>query len=764
MSIGITKLKSYAELCTRDDPPFCRNVCPLDIDVTGLITRVSKGDFTAAYKHYRNSVLFPCIVSAVCDQPCKSACIRKDIDEGVNLKAIEKACCEYTGALYQENHFIPPKNKSIGVIGGGLGGLGCAVKLGRRGYNVHLYEKSGRPGGSLWDCPDAILPREILKRELSYLENENIIFHFEHPVEALNKVRGEHDSVYIATGASGTDFNLREGYDPIALSTRENGVFLSSGANAACYPLQSLREGILVSTSIEGYLKVGRMEGKAGLTANPPSRLAVERKDEPVKPAVVLNEGGVISREQAEAEAGRCMLCECKSCMAGCELLTMYKNPPKKVIEDVGSTLNAMKAFTTRIASRQINSCSLCGRCRQVCPNSLDMESLFLESRRQLYREKGLPAAFHDYWIRDLSHAMSDDAYIAWAPESKCDFLFFPGCQLGSSDPAYVKETWYYLTSHLKSAGILLSCCGAPAYWAGREETHNQVNAQLREAWTRLGSPKVVFACPTCKKILMKFNPDWSLISLYDIIAEYGLQNRSVKNAAVTVFDSCSARNEPQMQKNVRAILRRAGYQLFEMQNHGEATQCCGYGGLIQEVNPQLLETIVEHRISASKYDYITYCTNCRDTFASKGKKAAHILDFLITGPIEERMVRKVPTLTQRRYNREDLKDFVEGLAGLTTKFREEKSPVVYIDEALSAKMNRELILEEDARRTIRFCEKSGYKLFDPGTGSFAGHFRDGMMTYWVIYRPEANGYRLLQIYYHRMEIEEACDGSKYDF
>jgi hypothetical protein len=107
------------------------------------------------------------------------------------------------------------------------------------------------------------------------------------------------------------------------------------------------------------------------------------------------------------------------------------------------------------------------------------------------------------------------------------------------------------------------------------------------------------------------------------------------------------------------------------------------------------------------------------------------------------------------------------------------------ISPELSEEMDRALITEEDALRTVAYCEETGVKLLDTSTGDCIGHLRDGAMTIWVRYRPagdtdETNtsggtsalsvegsanntqtecdslvAVRLLDIYTHRASIEE---------
>jgi Fe-S oxidoreductase len=145
-------------------------------------------------------------------------------------------------------------------------------------------------------------------------------------------------------------------------------------------------------------------------------------------------------------------------------------------------------------------------------PHGFDFEEIFLESRRKLYQDKALPPAFHDFWMKDMAFTQSDAAFLVKSPPNgrQADYLFFPGCQLGGSDPEYVIRSADYLNNLLHGGvAVMLGCCGAPARWAGDEDRQREVTDTLREHWTSLGSPKVIVACPTCKKVLAKSLPKW---------------------------------------------------------------------------------------------------------------------------------------------------------------------------------------------------------------------------------------------------------------
>lgn len=763
--MDLMKTKGMSDVCTRDDPVYCTNACPLGVDVKSMAAKIQKGDFQGAYKVYRNIVLFPEIISRICDRPCDCACIRGNIDDAINIKGLERAVCDFAENKELPSFHIPKKSKTVAVIGAGLGGISCAVKLARRGYTVHLYEQRKKIGGGLFRKISDNLPEQIIHEELHKIAShddihEYLILHLNERVTDLDTI--DCDAIYIATGKNGDRFDLQQ-HDPISLSTARPGVFMNCFDSMCESILTPIRQGILVSTSIEGYLKVSRMEGKAGQNCNGPTRLAVDT--EKVIPTFsVKAAGNIFSRDEAIAEANRCLLCECRSCLDHCEMLTSFKKYPHKVVEDVLATVNAISSLTVHLATRQISSCNQCGLCKEICPTDFDFEDIFLESRRKLYQDDALPPAFHDFWIKDMLFSQSEEAFLSLLPveQQTPDYMFFPGCQLGGSDPDYVIKTYQYLNDILNNkVSILVGCCGAPARWAGDEDKQQTVTDTLRATWQTHGCPEVIVACPTCKKVLSKSLPEIQTTSLYSIIADkiQTLNFPSLESEqVVSVFDPCASRYDPETQENIRKILSCMGYRISELPHHGNRAQCCGFGGQIHAANRDLMDEIAKNRVGDSPYNYVTYCTNCRDIFAHEGKETLHILDVLLFDHLQERLARKPVSLSGSRLNRIKLKEQLQKTEGgpLMQLHPDELHKIkLIIEPDLMDKMDRELILEDDAKRVILFCETTGSKLLDQDTGNFVGHLRDGVMTYWVNYRPEKDNYRILSIYCHRMKIEE---------
>jgi len=64
------ELRDLENLCIQEQPPHCSAVCPLSVDVRGMLAAVSSGDFDFAARIYKKAVPFPSILARICDQPC----------------------------------------------------------------------------------------------------------------------------------------------------------------------------------------------------------------------------------------------------------------------------------------------------------------------------------------------------------------------------------------------------------------------------------------------------------------------------------------------------------------------------------------------------------------------------------------------------------------------------------------------------------------------------------------------------------------------
>ena len=68
--------------------------------------------------------------------------------------------------------------KKVAIVGSGPAGLAAAQQLARVGHEVHVYEKSAKPGGLLvYGIPDFKMEKHIVERRVKQMEAEGVVFH-----------------------------------------------------------------------------------------------------------------------------------------------------------------------------------------------------------------------------------------------------------------------------------------------------------------------------------------------------------------------------------------------------------------------------------------------------------------------------------------------------------------------------------------------------------------------------------------------------------
>lgn len=744
----------FARKCYHGEPPACACACPFGLDTIALIKRIQKGRFNSAYALYRDHVLFPGIVCRICDQPCRDACVRAEIDEGIAMRFLERAVVEQAQQTAPRKLNLPKKDKGVAIVGAGPCGLSCACNLVIHGYDVTLYDASDRIGGNLSEAlaPEIYLPE--FEHQMQFLEYRLVL---DTKIDDLDGLAARHDAVLIATGKGGNTFGLLPGLNRESLGSERPGIFVAGGAAGADTKTASFEHGIRVSQSIETYLQINRMHELSFLRKDKVSRLVVNTTAiQPQKSFASARH----DKDDAIREALRCVLCDCEECKRSCEMLQWFRQLPKSIVADVQDSLrltSEMKVHGPRplgsVTKRLVSSCTDCGLCNEVCTENIDMGAFLIESRRIMHQNGTLPPAFHDYWLRDMAHALGESAHLARnaSGHDGSDHVFFPGCQLGASDPDYVKKAYAYLLEKHPRTGLILGCCGIPAAWAGDEALATSTIDAIRDSWTAMGSPTVIVACPTCRKMFSQYLPEIRQKSLYEILDTEGTAPGQVhRPATISVFDPCASRYDEAMQRHVRSLVKKAGLTIAELPYRERTAQCCGNGGHIYSANPELADAIARKDIGLGEHPYITYCTNCRDIFAYHGKSCRHVLDLFFGGSGEW---RRPPAIGERRDNREILKaDLLKEVWKEEASRQSVESNLIVGFEEMD-KLNRNLISVAEVAEVIEMCEASGDKLLDPRNDYYIGHRKKGLLTYWVFYRVEDGRYRLLNAYCHRMAI-----------
>ncbi|MEG1661978.1 MAG: (Fe-S)-binding protein, partial [Clostridiales bacterium] len=471
----------------------------------------------------------------------------------------------------------------VAVVGGGAAGLAAAAFLYQKGFRVTIYEQSSVLGGSLKKNPGISAP--LLRAELAFFtENCNIKLNCRVGWDiSLATLCALYPGIVLAV-PTGEDVGLGAGqlaYDPLTLQLQTDPRLFWAGLP----PQGDVSLAGRFACAKQGAISVDRYAKQVSLTASR-WRGGSYRSDLPVnlpgqsRPTVIAGGGGYTETE-AVAEAGRCLDCHCRECLRQCRMLEKFGKTPRQYIREIAN--NLIITMGIRKANMMINSCSQCGLCRDVCPNGLDMGGVFLAARENMVKKGNMPERVYDFPLRDMLFSVSGE-FDLWRedPAGGADYLFFPGCQLAAGAPQYIAPLYQHLRQILPGGvGLGLSCCGAPAHWAGQQELKQQTREKLMAEWRRLGQPILITGCTTCYQEFLPVIGAEKLTTVWDVLAQYGLppQETALPGHVFAIHDPCTSRQMGETQANLRKIAVQLGCRIREMPHSGADTRCCGYGG-----------------------------------------------------------------------------------------------------------------------------------------------------------------------------------------
>ncbi len=167
--------------CARLIPAPCQMACPAGIDVSSYVTLIGQGRDADAIDLIRKDNPFPWVCGLICTNPCEFMCVRGRIDEPISIKYMKAFAAEraMSDGQYRNPEKAPPKNRKVCIIGAGPAGLSAAFFLALKGYGVTVVDALPMAGGMMMvGIPRYRLPREVIDREVSMIEELGVEFRF----------------------------------------------------------------------------------------------------------------------------------------------------------------------------------------------------------------------------------------------------------------------------------------------------------------------------------------------------------------------------------------------------------------------------------------------------------------------------------------------------------------------------------------------------------------------------------------------------------
>lgn len=281
----------------------CKAACPHHVPAQAYVQKVAKGDYRAAYDLITGTNALQEICALVCEHPCEDACTRGDIDAPVRIREIKRFVLEYGKARGWQPCWAQsePNGHRVAVIGAGLAGLSCASELRRAGYDVTVFEKEQKAGGSLrYVTPAFRLDQTVLDETVEQIAAAGVRFAFESALgrdisfESLK--RDGYESVFLAVGAEQSQRAAGAVGAREFLTRAREGTMLADGRMLICGDdtdaIDAARTALRLGAGKSTVLLEGAFPNRTGL-----HELAIAAKEEGVsflEHAVLLEaaEGG----------------------------------------------------------------------------------------------------------------------------------------------------------------------------------------------------------------------------------------------------------------------------------------------------------------------------------------------------------------------------------------------------------------------------------------------------------------------------------------
>jgi NADPH-dependent glutamate synthase beta subunit-like oxidoreductase/CO/xanthine dehydrogenase FAD-binding subunit len=184
----------------------CAGNCPAYTNMPACLSRVRHSDFAGAARILIDCNPIPAITGRICPAFCEPECNRRDLDDSVAIRCVERAVGDY--ALGHADEFYKPpvreSGKKVAIVGSGPSGLAAAFYLRREGHKVTIYEKMPEAGGMLlYSIPTYRLPKDVVRRQIAVLQGMGIAI--EAGVDlgrtvSLDTLKKSFDAVLVAGG------------------------------------------------------------------------------------------------------------------------------------------------------------------------------------------------------------------------------------------------------------------------------------------------------------------------------------------------------------------------------------------------------------------------------------------------------------------------------------------------------------------------------------------------------------------------------------
>jgi heterodisulfide reductase subunit D len=303
--------------------------------------------------------------------------------------------------------------------------------------------------------------------------------------------------------------------------------------------------------------------------------------------------------------------------------------------------------------------CTLCGRCKLICPAFIDTKQVRTAARGFMVEEGTYPGAMgrlaenltgehnimgepsedRPMWVEDLREP-PEHMY----QKEKAKVVYFVGCVASYFPMAQkIPQSFVEILDHGGIDFTILGeeewCCGFPLIGAGMMAKAKELMEHNLKKAEDVGADSVVFACPSCYHTWKeKYTTNISLFHATQFIErliDEGRIKLKELNSRVTYHDPCDLGRSSNVYETPRKILRSIpGLEFVELERNREDCSCCGGGGNLEMVDPKLASAIAKSKIEEIQQTgatlVVTSCQQCvrtMGTYARRNKVPVEVMD-----------------------------------------------------------------------------------------------------------------------------------------
>lgn len=297
-----------------------------------------------------------------------------------------------------------------------------------------------------------------------------------------------------------------------------------------------------------------------------------------------------------------------------------------------------------------IFSCLGCGACTAACFPKVETKELVFRDRECLVGE-GLYPKIAERVARFLeeSHNISDDdneergewqELIKGLPEhafekAHAEVVFFVGCvasffPLAQKIPANMARIMERAKVDFTILGGEEWCCGFPLIGAGMPDKVEALIEHNLNKVKEIGAKEIVFTCPSCYHTWKQlYEADLKVYHASQMLAQMITDGRlplKEIEAKVTYHDPCDLGRNSGVFEEPRQVLNAIpGIQLVELPHNRQLSMCCGGGGNLEMVNPELSGKVAQMKIEEIQQTgadmVVSSCQQCLRTIYSRARR-----------------------------------------------------------------------------------------------------------------------------------------------